>query len=465
MKSLLIIFIGAILVLFTGLGKGENKSRPLAFGILSLALVGVLLDIFGKMNWHWEATFIVRSMVYFEFWSLCFSGVLIIATMLVIGLFGEKNFKGADLLGLLLFSLCGGMLMTGFNNMVMLFIGLEALSIPLFVLAGSRKTDLRGNEAAVKYFLMGAFSTAIFLMGTAFVYGGTGTMDLNSMRYIIGTMAHNGFVSSYVNVGILLLLCGLAFKIAAVPFHFWSPDVYEGSPNRITLFMSTVVKISAFAAFFRLFSNIFDFVLPMWGLVFATIAAATILVGNIAALRQNSVKRTLAYSSIAHAGYMIMGILSRPEEGFWALLIYSLGYVAASVIVFYIFNRVSENGDETFEAFSGLAEKNKFLSVLLAISMFSMAGIPLTAGFSGKYSLFASAFTGYSWLVVIALVGSAISIAYYFRIFKYVFFTSSTGESTTYTLGNIDKVLLVLALLIILALGIAPGMITGFQYV
>lgn len=457
MKSLLVVFLGAILVLFVGLGKKENKSLPLAMLLLAIALAFIPLDILGKLPWKFELKNIPMDMMMFDKTALLFSGVMILAALFIFGLFEDSKQSGSDLLGLLMFSLSGGILLTSFNNLVMLFIGLEALSIPLYVLAGSKKSSLSGNEAAIKYFLMGAFSTAIFLLGAAFIYGATGALDLDTIYNISSSMVHMKAISPLLGVGISLVLVGLSFKASAVPFHFWSPDVYEGSPNRATVFMATVVKIAAFAAFFRLFSiALYDLRQDFWGPLVAAISAATILVGNLGALMQKNIKRTLAYSSVAHAGYMLMAILSSPEAGFWALILYGIAYICASVIVFYYFNKVSDSGNESFEAFNGFAKQNRLGALAMTIALFSMAGIPITAGFAGKYAIFSSAFTNYTWLVLVALLGSAIGVAYYFKIIKSMYFVEGEAQANS---SLREKVMVVIAVGIILLLGVLPSLI------
>ncbi len=466
MKTLLIIFLGAIVILFLGINKPEKKSLPYILILLLAALSMIPFDWYDAMTGNmakWQTKYVSIKMLFWDIPALAFSAVLIIASMLVFILFSNQSRKGADLPGLMLFSLCGGLMMTSFTNLVMLFLGIEALSIPLYVLAGSRKTDLRSNEAGLKYFLMGAFSTAIFLLGCAFVYGGTGSLDIISIGRSAGMMGHIGVKSALLHSGIIILLASMLFKVAAFPFHFWSPDVYDGSPNRTTVFMATVVKIAAFAAFFRLFQYAFSDIKGWWSQSMAIAAAATILVGNIAAVRQKSFKRTLAYSSIAHAGYMLMAVLSAPEDGFWALLIYTLAYAASAVAVFYLLDRYGKESEGySFESFGESGAGNRFASLVLIVSMFSMAGIPLTAGFAGKFMLFSSAFAQYNWLVGIALLGSAISIAYYFRIFKEVLFKPTAGLSA-YKITWGEYAGLALALVLTLSIGLWPALITGIQ--
>jgi NADH-quinone oxidoreductase subunit N len=462
MTSLLIIFVGAILVLFVGLNKKENTVMPLAIGVLILALAFIPFDWMAKEPAEWQVKYVPAFMMAFDRSALAFMAILISGTCIILALFGNKQNIGSDQLGLILFSLCGAIIMTAFTNLVMLFLGIEALSIPLYVLAGARKKDIQSNEAAIKYFLMGAFSTALFLMGCAFIYGGTGGIDLESIKNTISMVVHVASTPALVKIGLLLLLIGMSFKISAFPFHFWSPDVYQGSPNRATVFMATVAKIAAFAAFFRLFNIAFSDLRNWWGDTLAVISALTILVGNIGALRQTNFKRTMAYSSVAHAGYMLLGILAAPLDGFWGLLVYGVAYTASSVVLFYILNKVSEqDGNTDFEAFNGFGKANKWLGLALIVALFSLAGIPITAGFAGKYTLFTAVFGHYKWLIIVALVGSAISIAYYFRLLKAAFFT--TAEGTKYTTKIWDTAWVLMAVLVVIGLGMFPSIITGIQ--
>lgn len=466
MKSLLIIFLGAILVLFFGINREERKSLWLTLGILLVALVFIPLDwvdFINKQTPEWQFKYVPISMLMWDTPALAFSAVLIVAAVLVFALFGRQNHKGADLLGLMMFSLCGGMLMTSFTNLIMLFLGIECLSIPLYVLAASRKSDLGSNEAGLKYFLMGAFSTTIFLMGCAFVYGGTGSLEIDDISRTASMMGHMGMKSTLMLTGVIILMAGLLFKISAFPFHFWSPDVYQGSPNRTTLFMATVAKIAAFAAFFRLFHYAFNDVRGWWAMTLAMVAGITILVGNIGAIRQSSIKRMLAYSSVAHAGYMLLALLATPLEGFWALLVYMTAYASSAAMMFYLVDKSGAGDDAvSFSGFNGMGKNSRWASLLLVISMFSMAGIPLTAGFAGKFGLFSAVLRPYPWLVAIALLGSAVSIAYYFRVFKNAFLTED-ASGLKWNFNVLEVVALIAAAGITLFIGVWPAAITSLQ--
>jgi NADH-quinone oxidoreductase subunit N len=453
MTALLILFVTAIAVLFAGLTKKRNLLQPIALIGSLLALGNLWIDF--PIGWN----DMYLSMFRFDRFALAFSGVAILATTLIIGLSGwgfrQLNDTLGDNYGLILFSLCGALVMFSFTNMVMLFLGIEILSIPLYVLAGSRRDDLSGNEAALKYFLMGAFATGIFLFGVALTYGAAGSFDLQAIASAISDGRHS---AGMLNAGILLIIIGLSFKISAVPFHFWAPDVYQGSPNLVTAFMATVVKTAGFAAFYRLFSMAFPGAQSFWSLPVAVVAALTMTVANLTAIFQTDFKRMMAYSSISHAGYLLLAVLAiRTEGGDNAMLFYVLTYSLATVCAFGAYMVVAEqNGDGSFSAFNGLSKKQPLLAAVLAISMLSLAGIPPTAGFFGKYFLFTAAFAKYPWLVVLAVINSAISIYYYFKIIIAMYFAR---EENTYDVALPASIrwAVLLGMLLIALLTVFPG--------
>lgn len=349
--------------------------------------------------------------------------------------------------------------MFSFTNLTMLFLGIEILSIPLYVLAGSRRDDLNSNEAALKYFLMGAFATGILLFGMALLYGATASFDLLSIARAIG---NGGAMSGMLKAGILLVIIGLSFKISAVPFHFWAPDVYQGSPNLVTAFMATVVKTAGFAAFYRLFAIAFPAAEGFWSVPVAAIAALTMTLANLTALFQTDFKRMMAYSSISHAGYLLLAILAIGTEGAdRALLFYALTYSLATICAFGAYMVVAESsGNGSFAAFNGLSNRQPLFAAALAIAMLSLAGIPPTAGFFGKYFLFTAAFAKYPWLIVLAVVNSAISIYYYFKIIIAMYFTrEETGESISIPASI--RWTIALGLLLITLLTLVPGTVYG----
>jgi len=455
MTALLILFFTALITLFAGLGKNRNLLQPIALVGTLLALGGVLAGL----PTGWNDLF--PTMFNFDSFALAFSGVAILSTALIIGLthWGFRNLNDTlgDNYGLLLFSVCGALVMFSFTNMTMLFLGIEILSIPLYVLAGSRRDDLASNEAALKYFLMGAFATGILLFGMTLVYGATASFDLGTISRAI----ESGSVSpGMLNVGILLIIIGLSFKVSAVPFHFWAPDVYSGSPNLVTAFMATVVKTAAFAAFYRLFSMAFGGAESFWSLPVAVMAGLTMTVANVTALFQTNFKRMMAYSSVSHAGYLLLAILAINTAGSdQSMLFYTLSYSIATICAFGAYIAVAEpSGDGSFATFNGLGQRQPFLAAVLAISMLSLAGIPPTAGFFGKYFLFTAAFVKYPWLVVLAVVNSAISIYYYFKVIIAMYFNRDheTANEAVTVPSSVRWVVLA-GLLLIALMTLAPG--------
>lgn len=454
MTALLILFFTAIAVLFAGLGKQRNLLQP-------IALIGTLLALGGTLAAPpagWNDMF--PSMMNFDTFALGFSAVVITATALIIGLSGwgfrdiEKTL--GDHYGLILFSLCGALCMFSFTNMTMLFLGIEILSIPLYVLAGSRRNDLSGNEAALKYYLMGSFATGILLFGMALVYGATGSFDIATIARSIAEMAGK---SGMLHVGILLMIVGLSFKVSAVPFHFWAPDVYQGSPNLVTTFMATVVKTAGFAAFYRLFSMGFADAASFWSVPVAVVAALTMTVANLTAIWQSDFKRMMAYSSISHAGYLMLAILAIGTAGSdRALLFYTLSYSIATISAFAVYMTVAEpNGRGEFAVFNGLSQRQPLLAAVMAISMLSLAGIPPLAGFFGKYFLFTASFAKYPWLIVLAVINSAISIYYYFKVIIAMYFTAADGEASDTPASSGIRWVMAAALLLIVLLTMMPG--------
>jgi NADH-quinone oxidoreductase subunit N len=395
--------------------------------------------------------------------------------------YGKGESHDADIYALLVFTLIGGIMLASYSNLTMLFIGIETLSISLYILAGSRKRNLGSNEAALKYFLLGSFSTGFLLFGIALIFGITNTFDLGQIRSWLDNyfIAHPDQESLPLifKAGIFLMLVGLFFKVSAAPFHFWAPDVYTGSPTLITAFMASLGKTAAFAALFRLFYTCFGSVIHDWFIVMWVVCVLTIIVGNLTAVFQKSVKRMLAYSSVSNAGYLLIGVLAMNEHAASAILYYAVAYSIATISAFSILSIVSvqKNSDE-YDSFKGLAHNNPLLAAAMIISMLSLAGIPPLAGFFGKYYLFANALeNNYKYLVIIAVLGSLIGIYYYFKVIVSIFSTetSSTGvrlsgvEAPTditerkipLKIGTI--ILLVLSVLLLLVLGLFPQILIG----
>lgn len=460
MKALIILFTIAVILLFAGLSKRRRWLQPIAMAGTLAALGTLLFDLAGHRVDGLNAKF--QSMFVFDGYAMAFGSVVLLSTVLLFGLSGWGFRRLEETLGdhyaLILFSLCGAMCMFSFSNMVMLFLGIEILSIPLYVLAGSRREALESNEAALKYFLMGSFATGILLFGMTLVYGATASFDIASIQ---ATIAGGRFSAPLMYAGLMFILAGLSFKVAAVPFHFWTPDVYSGSPNMITVFMSTIVKTAAFGAFYRLFSLAFPGLESFWSAPVAALAALTMTVANFTAIFQHDFKRMMAYSSVSHAGYLLLGILAIQQNGDSAILLYTLVYSVATICAFSVYMLLAEqNQDSGFDAFNGLGKKSPFLAAVMAISMLSLAGIPPTAGFFGKYFLFVSVFEQYPWLIAIAVINSAVSIYYYFKVIVAMYFTREENAYTTET-PLAYQLVAIAGMLLIGLLTFAPGLVIG----
>ena len=385
---------------------------------LVAAVVTIFLD-FGTSTMHFS------EMLQFDDFSLAFSGLIVVATVFWFWL-ADDYFRlqphVTDRTALILFTVAGAIIMASFNNMAMLFLGIEILSISLYVLAGSRKDSLFSTEAAFKYFLMGSFATGFLLMGIALVYGATGAFHLTKIAAFID--ANPAGLPGFFYAGVLLMFIGLAFKLSAVPFHFWAPDVYEGSPTAITAFMSTVVKIAAIAAFYRVFSMCFATVGGTFVKVMQVTTVLTLVIPNITAVYQQSVKRMLAYSSVGHVGYIFLGFLANTDESANAIYYYLCAYAAASLTAFAVLHIIeSYNRSTTVDYFNGLFKRSPLLAVAMTFALLSLAGIPPLPGFFGKYMVFALAIEqGYTGLVILAIITSLIGVYYYFRIIIAMYF-------------------------------------------
>jgi NADH-quinone oxidoreductase subunit N len=457
MNTLILLSVLPILILYLGLFKAKNALLP-------VTVVG-LLGALGLAVMHWNdgAAPIYHGMMLFDNFSVAFCAITIISTILILLLskeyFEKISAHVAEYYAIILFSLAGIIVMVSYNNLTMLFIGIEIMSVSLYILAGIKKSDFSSNEASLKYFLMGAFSTGFLLFGIALIYGATGSFDLQAIRD--WALAHPNGVDPMFGTGIMLIIVGLCFKVGAAPFHFWTPDVYEGSPTLITAFMSTVVKTAGFAAFLRLFSECFAPMSDFWMPVLLVITIVTLFIGNVTALYQHSFKRMLAFSSISHAGYLLFAIVALGASSANSVFMYSTAYSIASIIAFGALILVQQqSGSDNFDTFNGLAKKNPFLALVLTVAMLSLAGIPLTAGFIGKFFVFSGALSQYhTTLVLLAVVNAIISIFYYFRVIVAMYFRG--GEREEVTVPAYFSFVLGISALVTVIIGVYPGFIAN----
>jgi len=459
MYPIILLSVFGIVTLFLGFSKTKNILLPATLLFLVIAAVGNFVE------WNQGPLLYFYDMFRVDNLTLSFNGIILLSAFMIVAISGgfqeNPDSEPAEYYGLMLFSLVGAIMIIGFEHMIMLFIGVEILSVAMYVLTGSNKRNLRSNEAALKYLLMGAFATGFMLFGITLIYGATGSFKLAQIQGFASNIQANS--QPYIlYAGLLLLLIGMLFKVSAAPFHFWTPDVYEGAPTIFTTFMSTIVKTAGFAALFRLLSTSFSGIYSFWWVIIAAIAVLTLLVGNIGATSQTSVKRMLAYSGISHAGYMLIALtaLTKPSQN--AIVFYSLAYSLSTICAFGVLMLVSREKtfegqpNERYEAFNGLAKQNPLLAFVLAVSMLSLAGIPLTAGFWGKFFIFTSAADrGIIWITVIAVLMSAVGIYYYFRVIIASYLRE--GDLMKIRVAPFYQVILLLATFLTILFGIAPG--------
>jgi len=457
MNAIVFSAIWGVVMMFTGLfTKDKRVVRLTAIAGLALLLLLNILDMRGVHLLDVN----LRGMLYFDGFSLLFNCIAFGCTLVYFILSGRDIEKVglhvAEYFALIFFILCGISIVSSFTTLLLLFLGIEIISIPLYILTGSDKKNLKSNEASLKYFLMGAFSTGLMLMGIALIYGEKASFSMEAIS--LGNTA----ITPLLGSGMLLLLFSMAFKVSAAPFHFWTPDVYDGAPTVFTSFMATIVKAAAFIAFLRLFEGSFGELHAHWQLIVAIITAATLLFGNITAIFQQSVKRMLAYSSIAQAGFMMFALVALTGRGTReGLIFYAAAYSLATIGVFAVLLKMK---DYTFEGFNGLGKRQPLLAATNTIFLLSLAGIPATAGFMAKFYMLSSAVANGQvlWLVILAVVCAAVSVYYYFRVIQAMYFKE--GDDNAIETTPTFKFMLVALAIVIILLGIFPQWLLNCLY-
>jgi NADH-quinone oxidoreductase subunit N len=423
-------------------------------------LVLGLAVIFGLnlADWNSNQSFF-NNMVRIDNFSVAFSGLAIFVTLLVFILatdyYAADQNHISDYMAILTFILVGALMMFNYANLTMLFLGIETLSIALYVMAGSKRFDIRSNEAGFKYFLMGSFASGFLLFGIALIYGASGSFDLGKIADY--TIQNQQNISPLFYTGMFLVVFAMLFKVSAAPFHFWAPDVYHGSPALVTAYMSTLVKIAAFAAFYKLMSTTFFYTFEKVAPMLNVVAIITLAVGNLMALAQTNFKRLLAYSGISHAGYLMLIILTAKNQTAGALFYYSLAYSLSTLAAFAVAIPVfSATKSEDINSFNGLAKKNPMQAAALSMAMIGLAGIPPFAGFLGKYYIFTEALqSDYFYTTLIAIVASMIGVYYYFKVIL-AMYGQAANEAKVEQSFNYNLVLWICIVLSIL-FGILPG--------
>jgi NADH-quinone oxidoreductase subunit N len=453
MNALIVISLLGVFAMMAEVTRLRKAILPV---IISGLIAAIVLNV---IQWSNPRSYF-SEMIVFDHYAVAF-GIAITAITLL-WLFIRPSYFTSDgirpeIPSLLLFSLAGAIVMVSYADLTMLFIGIEILSISLYVLCSSDKLSLRSNEAGLKYFLMGSFATGFLLFGIALIYGAAGSFNLEVIRNYLQSAGDS--IPVFFYAGIILMLVGLLFKVSAVPFHFWAPDVYEGAPAPVTAYMATVVKTAAFAALFRLFSTCFTELSAWWAPAIAIVAAITMLTGNIIAVSQKGLKRLLAYSSVAHAGYILLAVVAMNEVSAGAVFLYTVAYSLGSLGVFALADILGENAQVA--DLRGFASRNPGTAVAVVILTFSLAGIPPVAGFFAKYFLFYSTLmSGYTWLVLVAILSSLIGVYYYFRII-YTMFQPVAAEGHSIDIAPHHRIFFAILAMLSLLIGVLPGWLEG----
>ena len=445
-----IIGLGVLCLLFEIMNFRKAIIPITIIGLL--AILGLTVSEFNSPATYYNNMIIVNK------FSVAFSSLFIVLTIFLVALshnfYENHQSKISDYIAIKIFLLSGAVAMVSFGNLSMFFLGIEVLSISLYVLAASDRTSIKSNEAGLKYFLMGSFASGILLFGICLIYGAMGTFDITE----ISELSRSAELPSWFFIGIVLLTIGMLFKIAAVPFHFWAPDVYEGSPALTTATMSTLAKVVAMATLYKLLTAMNADLSYRFQIVIVVISIASMTVGNIMALKQTNVKRMLAFSGISHAGFMLMVLLSATTAA-GSLLYYTTAYALAGIAAFSVILFVCKNKDnEEILNFNGLGKTNPILAAVLTASLLSMAGIPIFAGFFAKFILFTQTIqAGYLVVVIAAVINSIISVGYYFKLIL-AMYTKDPIEAPTKT-PFVFYAVAVIAIVLNIIIGIFPSLL------
>jgi NADH-quinone oxidoreductase subunit N len=424
-----------------------------------LAILGISLNL-----WSFSSTLDTQylSMMATTKFSSAFSSLFIVLTIFLLlmsdDFYKDIPSKFSDFIAIKIFILSGAVAMVSFTNLAMFFLGIEILSISLYVLAASKRLDLKSNEAGMKYFLMGSFASGFILFGICLVYGATGYFNLDE----IYALSQGVGLPTWFPIGVTLIVIGMLFKIAAAPFHFWAPDVYEGSPALVTATMSTLAKVVAMATLYKLLSGLTIALGYKVELLIVIISILSMTIGNIMALRQKNVKRMLAFSGISHAGFMLMALFTLSTAG-TTLLYYTTAYALAGIAAFAVIIVVTKNKDnENIDNFNGLGKSNPLMSAILTASLLSMAGIPIFSGFFAKFMLFSDTVkSGFLIVVIAAVINSIISVGYYFKLILAMYTKDSDAEKSA--IPFVYYVVAVLAIALNIIIGIYPSLVTNLM--
>jgi NADH-quinone oxidoreductase subunit N len=460
LPQIILIGAGMVLMLMEPFLSARRKNRMGRIAVLATFLAAYSL----KYQWSIQPVSALNGMILIDNYSIFFQWLFLAITGVVAFIsmrFNEReSINRGEYYALLLFACSGMSLMAASGDLILTFLGIEILSISTYVLAGFKRNDARSNESSLKYFLLGSFATAILLYGIALIYGGSGSTNYQFIRDLA---AAQGGVQITTVIGMGLLLVGFGFKVALVPFHSWAPDVYEGAPTPVTAFMVVGPKAAGFAALMRILVQALPFLSEDWSAILWILAILTMTLGNVVAVLQTNVKRMLAYSAIAHAGYILVGIVVNSRPGFSAVLFYLVIYTAMNLVAFSIVLSLSRKGDMgvNLDDYAGLGRTNPFAAGAFSLALVSLAGIPLTGGFIGKFYIFSAAIqSGYIGLAIIGVLNSLVSVYYYFRLMVVMYMREPDAQAAEpETIGWPVQVIVAMGLVAIIWLGVFPDQI------
>ena len=459
---MLCVALAGLVVLLAEAFRGRDEKMPIG-GLAIIGLIGA--GAASILLWNRNATSF--GVVTADNFSL-FVNLILVAVGILTVIFSSQTVErdgipAGEYYAIMLFAIVGMMLMGQATDLLVIFLALETMSIAVYILTGIRREQQQSTEAAFKYFLLGAFASSFFLYGVAFLYGVTGSTNLDRIGSVIAAQSMSG--NPMILLGVGLLIVGFAFKVAAVPFHMWSPDVYEGAPAVVTGFMSTGVKAAAIAAFVRVFLSSLEPMITDWAPVLWAIAAATMILGTVVGVAQTSLKRMLAYSSIAHGGYLLAGLVAGNDVGKAAILFYLAAYALTNLGAFGVIAMLGtrERANDDLRDYAGLYHSHPALALLMTFFLLSLGGFPPTAGFIAKWYVFSAAIgSGYYGLAIIGVLSSVVSVFFYLRIVVMMFMTERDARPVPAPVTGVAMGGLVLALIGVLYLGVLPTAIIDF---
>lgn len=454
------LVIASLAFLILGIALLVPRKQQKSLGYVTLVgLVGVLgtsfLNIGGKKQVFQEIFIIDSYAVFFKFLFLLSSILVVLSAIKYVNRISEQQ---GEFYAMLLFATLGMMILASAGGLIIFYLGLELMTISFYVLTAYYKGNKKSSEAGIKYLILGALSSAILLYGLSIIYGITGSTALKS---IARTLSHTEMGPTLL-LGIIFLISGLAFKISAVPFHMWAPDVYEGAPTPVTAFLAVASKAAGFAVIIRFLLFLMPGANGSWVLLLGVIATLTVVLGNLVAIPQTNIKRLLAYSSIAHAGYLLFGVLAFSTAGVMAVLFYLVIYLFANLGAFIVVSCFANNtGSNEIKDYAGLSKRSPFLAVVMLLSLLSLAGIPPLAGFVGKFYLFTSVIAkDYYLLAFIGVIMNTVSVYYYLQVIRTMYFKEPASEEQI-IISNPVKLALTIACVVTLILGVYPGPVTS----